>query len=410
MNGPAFAFVPPQKAEKPYTITEINQGVQAVIEAGNTLVWAEGEISNFKRASSGHCYLKLKDAQSQVPAVMWKNVADDLAFGPEDGMQVIVIATLRVYTKGGYYQLDLHKMQPAGLGALHIAFEKLKLKLEAEGLFDPARKRPLPEHVSALGVITSKQGAAIRDIIKVAFSRSPRIDIVFMDVLVQGEKASEKIAQALRDMNAYGKVDCIIVGRGGGSIEDLWAFNEEVLARAIFESTIPIISAVGHEIDFTIADFVADVRAPTPSAAAEMAVADDEQDRRYFLARAQQLAGDFFGYYSNVKNAYQNLTERPGLKRAAGIVREARQATDTLSDSINRSFYHAFKNFTNHSIHGASRLNTLSPLNTMARGYSVVSNAQGETIKSASQVSKGNRVDIRFFNGKAAAEILDTAD
>jgi exodeoxyribonuclease VII large subunit len=404
------AFVPPQKAERPYTVTEINQGVQSVIEAGNTLVWAEGEISNYKRASSGHCYLKLKDEQSQVPAVMWKNVADDLSFEPEDGMQVIVIATIRVYTKGGYYQLDLHKAQPAGLGALHVAFEKLKIKLEAEGLFDQSRKRPLPEHVSTLGVITSKQGAAVRDIIKVAFSRSPRIDIVLADVPVQGEKAAEKIAQALRDMNTYGKVDCIIVGRGGGSIEDLWAFNEEVLARAIFESTIPVISAVGHEIDFTISDFVADVRAPTPSAAAEIAVADDEQDRRYFLARAHHLAGGFFNYYSNVKNAFQTLTRRPGLKRASNIVRETRQSADSLSDHINRSFYHAFKGFTEHSINAGSRLNALSPLNTLARGYSVVSNAEGITIKSASRVSKGDRVDIRFFKGRAIAEIEETIE
>jgi exodeoxyribonuclease VII large subunit len=410
MNGAAFAFVPPQKAERPYTITEINQGVQAVIEAGNTLVWAEGEISNFKRASSGHCYLKLKDALSQVPAVMWKNVADDLAFTPEDGMQVIVIATLRVYTKGGYYQLDLHKMQPAGLGALHIAFEKLKLTLEAEGLFDPARKRPLPEHVSTLGVITSKQGAAIRDIVKVAFSRSPRIDIVLMDVPVQGEMAAEKIARAIDDMNAYGKVDCIIVGRGGGSIEDLWAFNEEVVARAIFKSAIPVISAIGHEIDFTISDFVADVRAPTPSAAAEIAVADDEHDRRYFLARARQLTDRFFKCYSNAKNTYQNLTERPGLIRVAGIVREARQTTDTLSDGINRSFYHVFKNFTERTMHASSRLNALSPLNTMARGYSVVSNAGGKAIKSASQALQGDRVDIRFFKGKATAEIKESVE
>jgi exodeoxyribonuclease VII, large subunit len=300
-------------------------------------------------------------------------------------------------------------MQPAGLGALHIAFEKLKLKLEAEGLFDPARKKPLPGHVSTLGVITSKQGAAIRDIVKVAFSRSPRIDIVFMDVPVQGDKAAEKIAQALRDMNAYGKVDCIIVGRGGGSIEDLWAFNEEVLARAIFESAIPVISAVGHEIDFTISDFVADVRAPTPSAAAEIAVPDDERDSRYFLARAQQITGRFFGFYSDARNTYHSLIQRPGLKRVSGIIRESRQTTDSLSDTLKRSFYHAFKNYTEHSIHAASRLNALSPLHTMARGYSVVSDASGETIKNASRVSKGDQVDIRFFKGKAKAEIKETA-
>jgi exodeoxyribonuclease VII large subunit len=280
MSAAPFSFVPPAEAEKPYTISDINQGICSLIEAGNTLVWVEGEISNFKQASSGHCYLKLKDEQSQIPAVIWKTTAASLAFQPEEGMQIVAIASIRVYTRGGYYQLDLHKLQPSGRGALFAAFEKLKKKLDAEGLFDPARKRPLPPHVSRLGVITSKNGAAIKDIIKVTRSRSLSVDIVFIDVPVQGEKAAAAIAQALREMNTYGNVDCIIVGRGGGSIEDLWAFNEEVVARAIFDSKLPVISAVGHEIDFTIADFVADVRAPTPSAAAEIAVADDEQNRR----------------------------------------------------------------------------------------------------------------------------------
>jgi exodeoxyribonuclease VII large subunit len=394
MIGAAFEFASPKKAVKPYSISEINQGVGAILEAGNTLVWVEGEISNYKRASSGHCYLKLKDAQCQVPAVIWKNVADTMDFEPEDGMQVIVIASLRVYTRG----------------ALHIAFEKLKTKLEAEGLFDPARKRPLPQHVSRLGVITSKQGAAIKDIAKVAFSRSARIDIVLIDVPVQGKTAAIAIARAIRDMNVYGKVDCMIVGRGGGSIEDLWAFNEEVVARAIYESSIPVISAVGHEIDFTISDFVADVRAATPSSAAQMAVTDDEQDRRYFLARANYLVKRFLHIRSDAQNRYAMLLRRPGLSKVASLVREARQTSDGLGLALYRGFSHVFNNFKQRSRYGASRLSALSPLHTMERGYSVVADARGATIKNAAHISAGDYIDIRFFKGKARAEITSSSE
>jgi len=410
MIGADFKFVPPQKADKPYSVSEINQGVSAILEAGNTLVWVEGEISNFKRASSGHCYFKLKDAQCQVPAVIWKNTAIDLDFEPEDGMQVVVIASLRVYTRGGYYQLDVHKAQQAGLGALFMAYEKLKNKLEAEGLFDPARKRPLPAHVSRLGVITSKHGAAIKDIAKVAFSRSPRVNIFLIDVPVQGDAAAGAIAQAIADMNAYGKVDCMIVGRGGGSIEDLWAFNEEIVARAIFKSAVPVISAVGHEIDFTIADFVADVRAATPSAAAEMAVTDDERDRRYFLARSNYLVKKFYQIQSNARARYENLFGRSGFSKVARMVREARQTSDSLDDALHRSFYQAFRNFKQRSGFIASRLNALSPLHTMARGYSIVTDAYGNVIKNTSQVTKGDPVDIRFFAGRAIAEVKEVQE
>jgi exodeoxyribonuclease VII large subunit len=229
-----------------------------------------------------------------------------------------------------------------------------------------------------------------------------------MDVPVQGNTAAEKIAQALRDMNDYGKVDCVIVGRGGGSIEDLWAFNEEVVARAIYASTIPVISAIGHEIDFTISDFVADARAATPSAAAEMAVTDDEQDNRYFLARAKYFLSRFFTLHANAQSAYKTLLRRPGLSRVSGLLREARQKSDEVSADLNRSFYHAFKNFRQQNASSASRLHSLSPLNTLSRGYSVVTNARGKTVKNSGMVSQGDLVDIRFFEGKAIAEIQET--
>jgi exodeoxyribonuclease VII large subunit len=405
MSSGFFSFVTPTEAKKPYTVSEINQGVSSLIEAGNNLVWVEAEISNFKQATSGHCYLKLKDEQSQIPAVIWRNTAEALPFLPEDGMQIVAIASIRVYTRGGYYQLDLHKLEPSGRGALFAAFEKLKKKLEAEGLFDPARKRPLPPHIARLGVITSKTGAAIKDIIKVTRSRSQSVDIILIDVPVQGEKAAQAIAQALCDMNAYGKVDCIIVGRGGGSIEDLWAFNEEVVARAIVGSKLPVISAVGHEIDFTIADFVADVRAPTPSAAAEMAIADDEQNKRYFMARAQHLIRRVTRYVDDRRSAYEALKGGLAMKRALRMVHNAQQTVDELDRRSKNAMIHALRHNRQQYGRAVAQLHALSPLTTMARGFSVVSKSDATIIRDAAKVTLGEKVHLRFFKGSALADI-----
>jgi exodeoxyribonuclease VII large subunit len=404
-SPPAFQFLAPQKSEKPYTISQINDGISRILESGNTLVWLEGEISNFKRATSGHCYLRLKDEISQIPAVLWKQTALDLKFQPEDGMQVLAIASIRVYQKGGYYQLDIHRMQPAGLGALYAAFLALKEKLEKEGLFDPAAKKPLPETVATLGVITSKQGAALQDIIKVVRARSPRTNLVLIDVAVQGDKAALQIAAAIRDMNTYGKVDCIIVGRGGGSIEDLWAFNEEIVARAIAASKIPIISAVGHEIDFTIADFVADVRAPTPSAAAEIAVPDDREGRRYFYSLAGRLYNGFTRFFSEAQAALDACRERPAWQRPLELAADSRQSLDELNERQARARRVYFEKIRGSLSAAASQLSALSPLATMGRGYSVVADKNGATVKNASQVSCGDAIKIYFHTGKADATV-----
>jgi exodeoxyribonuclease VII large subunit len=408
LSPAAFQFLPPQKSEKPYTISQINDGISRILESGNTLVWLEGEISNFKRATSGHCYLRLKDEISQIPAVLWKQTALDLKFQPQDGMQVLAIASVRVYQKGGYYQLDIHRMQPAGLGALYAAFLALKEKLEKEGLFDPAAKIPLPDTVETLGVITSKQGAALQDIIKVVRTRSPRTNIVLIDVAVQGDKAAVQIAAAIRDMNTYGKVDCIIVGRGGGSIEDLWAFNEEIVARAIAASKIPIISAVGHEIDFTIADFAADVRAPTPSAAAEIAVPDDREGRRYFYSLAGRLYNVFTRYFSEAQASLDACRERPAWQRPLELAAEARQSLDELNERQARAMNVYFEKTRARLSAAASQLSALSPLATMGRGYSVVADKNGATVKNASQVSCGDAIKIYFHTGKADATITGT--
>jgi exodeoxyribonuclease VII large subunit len=405
MNA-SIGFISPVQAERPYTVSEINDGVARIIEQGNTLVWVEGELSNVKMASSGHCYMRLKDDYSQVPAVIWKQTAKSIEFAPLDGMQVIAIASVRVYQKGGYYQLDIHRMQPAGVGALYAAFCALKDKLEREGLFDGARKKPLPDTISTLGVITSKHGAALFDIVKVVRSRSPRIDIVVIDVPVQGDAAPKKIAQAIADMNRYKKVDCMIVGRGGGSAEDLWAFNDECVARAIYASSIPVISAVGHEIDFTIADFVADLRAPTPSAAAEIATADDRESRRYFVTLCQRAHRAFFRYYTDAKMSFDNITTQSCWQIPVRIMRNAREDLDTIRMRQERSATLFVKKTRQHVNDIAARLNSLSPLAVMSRGFSVTFDKNGDTVKTATQLSAHDPITIYFEKGTANATVV----
>ena len=400
-----FQFLPPQKADRPYSISEINEGISRIIESGNTLVWVEGELSNFKQASSGHCYLRLKDQSSQVPAVIWKQTAAGLKFAPVDGMQVLAIASIRVYQKGGYYQLDIHRMQPAGLGALFAAFTALKEKLEKEGLFDAARKRQIPATVDTLGVITSKRGAALFDIVKVVRSRSRRTTIVVIDVPVQGDAAPPAIVQAIADMNRHAAADVIIVGRGGGSIEDLWAFNDESVARAIAASEIPVISAVGHEIDFTIADFAADVRAATPSAAAEMAVSDDRESSRYFLSLCRRLHGDFTRYYSDARQTFDGLAGRPAWQRPSRLLLDASETSRDLQDRSARALRVFFEKSRQNIKAAALRLNALSPLSIMSRGYSVVADKEGQTVTNASQLSAADPITIYFHRGRAEAEI-----
>jgi exodeoxyribonuclease VII large subunit len=405
-----FTFLQPSQSDRPYTISEINEGVALAIESGNTLVWVEGEISNWKPSGSGHCYFKLKDAQSQIPSVMWRNCVEQLSFRPEDGMAVMAIASIRVYQKGGYYQLDIHRLQPIGSGALAAAFEKLKAKLEKEGLFETSRKRPLPQSIRRIGVVSSKHGAAIRDIVRVVASRAPQTDIILVDSAVQGEKAPLEIAAGIKLLNECGNVDCIIVGRGGGSVEDLWAFNDEIVARAIYESKIPVISAVGHEIDFTISDFVADVRAATPSAAAEIAVPDCEENRRYFEICSDRFSKLISGYFEDIDSRYKTALSRSALKRPAQMIFNGRQMNDDLQERCNKNFKFLFHKLTSRFSSACSRLDSLSPLSVFARGYSIVSLPDGNVIKQARQLSVNDEVIMKFCEGSAKGKILSIDD
>jgi len=266
----------PMNADTPrhYTVTELTRRIKQVLEAGFTSVVVVGEISNLKQHSSGHVYFTLKDENSQLSAVLWRSRVQHVAVMPRDGMKVIVSGRITVYEVRGTYQIDVASISPLGAGELQMAFERLKEKLAAEGLFQRDRKKPLPEYPERIGIVTSRTGAVLHDMVHVFRRRFPALTLVLVPVRVQGAGAAEEIARAVRDLNACGTVDVIIVARGGGSLEDLWAFNEEVVARSIVSSRIPVVSAVGHEVDFTIADFVADLRAPTPSAAAEIVVKD----------------------------------------------------------------------------------------------------------------------------------------
>lgn len=407
-DSPGFSFRSPQECERPYTVTEINDGVASMLESGTSAVWFSGEISNFKQHTSGHCYLKIKDSQSQVPAVIWNSTAAKLTFVPQDGAAVTGIAAIRVYRKGGYYQLDIRRIQPAGLGELYAAFEALKARLAAEGLFDESRKRQLPRAVARVGVVTAKTGAAIRDIVRVIATRSPRTDIIFCNVRVQGEGAAQEIARAIERLNTHAQADVMIVGRGGGSIEDLWAFNEERVARAIAASRIPVISAVGHETDFTIADFVADVRAPTPSAAAEMAVADELESRRYYESVLQHFGASFCHHFRESRDRLSYAMRSPAMRTAPTRVAEGRQALDSSRESLVRSVALAVRDRRSALLAGAGRLEALSPLAVLERGYSVVTTVQGATVRDSAQLTPSQQVSLRFARGRAEAIIERT--
>ncbi len=405
MTGPIFEFRPPSQAERPYTVSEINDGIALILESANPLVWVEGEVSNWRVSSNGHCYFRLKDAESQIPAVLWRNVAEKLAFEPEDGLSVSAIASIRVYRKAGYYQLDIHRMEPRGKGALSLAFEQLKKRLEQEGLFDPAHKRPLPPSIQRLGVVTSKQGAAIRDIVRVVASRAPQTDIVLVDVPVQGEGAAQKIAAAIRWLDAWGRADCIIAGRGGGSAEDLWAWNEEIVARAMYECETAIISAVGHETDFTIADFTADVRAATPSAAAEIAAPDRAESRRYFDSCVSRFSGAAQRYFAAVNERFDSCVSSRSLKMALQLFLERQQELDDQAAALSRRVSESVKTAVLRFSTAASRLHAFSPLAVLSRGYSVVSAGDGKPVRSSEELAPGQDVSMRFHKGSATAKV-----
>ena len=389
------------------TVTDLNKYIKDKIDNDENLnsVLVKGEISNFKNHYTGHLYFTLKDENSLIKCIMFKSSAVNLKFMPKDGMKVIIYGTVSVFERDGVYQIYCKMMQEDGMGSLHIAFEELKSKLGEEGLFSEEHKKKIPVMPKCIGVLTSNTGSVIRDIINVSTRRNPNVYIKLLPVPVQGEGAAVKIAEAIKIMNEKKLADVIIVARGGGSLEDLWPFNEEIVARAIYESELPIISAVGHETDFTIADFVAGLRAPTPSAAAELAVPNisdvllklKSYNNRYRLALKKKV--DF------MKLSYEKCMNRRAFREPLQTVNERYILLDKNVKSIQNEIMSIYKDKKSKAINTIEKLDALSPLKTLTRGYSITE-MNGKVVKSVKELKENDEINIRFKDGETKAKIV----
>ena len=393
------------------SVTQLNEYVKMLLDGNPVLsdVLVRGEISNFTNHRTGHFYFSLKDESGLVRAVMFKAYAARLQFLPEDGMRVTVHGRLSSFVRDGQYQLYVDDIQPDGVGSLYIAFEQLKRKLEAEGLFDKERKRPIPKLPRRIGIVTSPTGAAIRDMINVLGRRFPYAEIVLYPALVQGSGAVPSIIEGIRYFNETHSADLLIVGRGGGSMEDLWAFNDEALARCVAASEIPIISAVGHETDFTICDFAASLRAPTPSAAAELAVPDTEDIKRRLENVNTRNRNTIQSNLSRARQKLDSISKMGVLSSPDRLLDERRMNVLYCSEKLQRQASDSLSSGKIRFAGIAEKLGALNPLGIISRGYSAVTGDGGEVIRSASQLKTGDGVKIRFYDGYAMAEIKSSA-
>lgn len=386
------------------SVSQITGYLKSLLEGDPHLnpVFISGEISNFTdHYRSGHLYFSLKDEKAVLKAVMFSSSARRLRFRPSDGMKVLCRGRISLYEASGQYQLYVDDMQPDGLGALNLAYEQLKARLEKEGLFDAARKRPIPRYPRRVGVITSPTGAAVRDICQILGRRWPMAEIVFCPVLVQGEGAAPQLVEALARMNRIDGVDTIIIGRGGGSLEDLWAFNEESVARAVADSKIPVISAVGHETDFTICDFVADLRAPTPSAAAELAVPDQMEEKMLVESAWYTLKTDLNGLLSRKKLELDSLTARRCLREPLEPVQREKDELEHLIRRLTAGVSLSVSRGKEELSRLTGMLDGLSPLKVLSRGYTLAQTEAGEPIRSVSELQEGEVFRLRFMDGEA---------
>jgi exodeoxyribonuclease VII large subunit len=433
-----------------WTVSELTGKIRDLLAKNFTDVTVQGEISNCRPAQSGHIYFTLKDDRAQVRCVFFKQQQRGIKFRPEDGLQVTVRGSISVYEQRGEYQIYVEKIEPIGLGALQLAFEQLKRRLEAEGLFDPARKKPLPLLPSRIGIITSPRGAAVRDVVRILTRRFPNVHLTVYPVRVQGEEAAGEIVKALKFFNAKKMVDVLILARGGGSLEDLWAFNEEVVARAIAASAIPVISGIGHETDFTIADFVADVRASTPSAAAELVVQTRREFDKHIAELRETLAGLIRYRLLEYSRRVHELSARRGFRRPLDLLRQQRQRADEMTSrlalGLRARLQQSRKRFTAAHLRIVSfdfrvkiaafrlrlekraaelgvraerllqkkrdrveklllQLNERSPLKVLERGYAIATDANGIVLRDAAQVTLGDSVAIQLHHGKLSTEV-----
>lgn len=390
-----------------YSVAQLNNYIKTLFEQDFSLtcVAVEGEISNFKNHSSGHWYMTLKDDTSAIRAVMFRGQNAHIKFMPEDGMKVLAVGRVSVFERDGTYQLYINDMMPEGAGALSMAFEQLRVKLEKEGLFSEAHKKPLPKYPNTVGVVTAETGAAFQDICKVLKRRWPGVKVILSPALVQGSDAPPSIVKAIEDLDRSGLCDVMIVGRGGGSIEDLWCFNDESVARAIFACNTPVISGVGHEPDVTIADYVADRRAPTPSAAAELAVPDRaaELERlRSLSARMAQLLNNRVQVCRLNLNA---LTSKNVMQSPLALVNERRLLVDSYTDRITACAVKKAGDERNRFLVLTGKLDAFSPLKVLSRGYSITEGPNG-VVKSVSDVKTGDKLTIKLSDGAVGAEVV----
>ncbi|MGE5328790.1 MAG: exodeoxyribonuclease VII large subunit [Deltaproteobacteria bacterium] len=391
-------------------VSQVNRYIKELFSRDLLLngIWIKGEISNFKHHSSGHMYFTLKDNTSTLKCVMFQTQAARLRFVPANGMKIIGFGRISVFERDGQYQLYCEELQPDGLGALYAAFEQLKLKLEKEGVFSAVNKKSIPFLSERVGVVTSQTGAVIKDIINVASRRFPGIQIVLFPVSVQGTTAAGEVANAIEDFNRTDSVDVIIVARGGGSLEDLWAFNEEIVARAIFNSRIPIISAVGHETDYTIADMVADFRAPTPSAAAEIAVPDRKELDFRIYSITKRLKNSLKNNVANARNRLDRVQNRAPFRQPFDKIYQIRMLLDINTKDLIKKITSEIQIEKKRLSNQLLRLGSLNPVSILARGYCVAEIPETDSIiKSVEGVSKNQEINIKFIDGKALCQVLD---
>lgn len=392
------------------SVSQPNRYIKMNFDADENLanIFISGEISNFtNHYRTGHLYFTLKDDSAAVRAVMFNSSAKRLKFMPEDGMKVIARGRVSVYEASGQYQLYVDDMQPDGVGALNLAYEQLKEKLQKEGLFSELHKKPLPPYPEKVGVITSPTGAAVRDIINVLGRRFPYAEIVFCPVLVQGDGAHLQLTDAVNLFNSERAADVIIIGRGGGSIEDLWEFNDEGLARAVYNSEIPVISAVGHETDFTICDFAADMRAPTPSAAAELAVPDANELQYALSALKNRMFLNVSSGIADRRSRLEYLTSKGALKSPDEMLSNRSQRLDTAFSKMLSSYENRIGGKKVEFISAATALSKLDPMSVLMRGFAFVSDKSGKNVYSSQALAKGDKINVRFHDGSAVCEVKE---
>ncbi len=394
------------------TVSQLNTYVKSLLDADAHLrsIYVTGEISNFSdHYRTGHYYLTLKDADAAVRAVMFRAENSRLRFRPENGMRVLVRGRISLYPRDGQYQMYIDDMQPDGIGALHVAFEQVKQRLQSEGLFDDSRKKPIPRCPARVGVITSPTGAALQDILHILARRFPLAKVVFCPVQVQGDAAAPQICEAIRQMNAQDAADVLIVGRGGGSLEDLWAFNEEVVARAVASSHIPVISAVGHETDFSICDFAADLRAPTPSAAAELAVPDETEERAVLYSFAMRTSRAMAARLSRERLTLQHTAALANVSDPARLLHGRRLTLDAAGERLEHAMQNRLARQKSSLSLLCGKLDALSPLRVLSRGYTIAEK-DGSAVTHAAALRRGDQILLRFADGQASCTVDETEE